>query len=261
MTTGNHFFHLVTYSPWPVLIALNLMNVGGMAVSIIISKFQPYMIVFVVLLIMISFQWWRDVIREALYEGYRSTKINTTIGLGIIFFIVSEIWFFISFFWSYFYYRLSPDLNIGIIWPPYGVIPIRFMDIPLLNTLTLLTSGFFVTWSHHRLINSKYNESAVSLGIAIIAGGYFVIIQAYEYLNSNFRFNDRVFGNRFFILTGFHGIHVIVGLIFIAVRLMRIIKSQFSPRIFHGYEYSIWYWHFVDLVWLFLYTFIYWWGM
>nr|CAD5105744.1 cytochrome c oxidase subunit 3 [Singhiella simplex] len=261
MMMNNHFFHLVTHSPWPILVALNLLNLGTAIVGMIVYSDYALMMISIIVLIAISSQWWRDIIREALYEGTRSVKINQTMGLGMLFFIVSEVWFFISFFWSYFYYSLSPDFTIGMAWPAHGIQPMSFMDIPLLNTLTLLTSGFFVTWSHHALVNHDYKQASLALCLSILSGLYFVIIQAYEYMNSTFSFNDSVFGNSFYILTGFHGIHVMIGLIFISISWFRMVSIQFSPSSFHGYEYSIWYWHFVDLVWLFLYTFLYWWGM
>lgn len=206
-------------------------------------------------------QWWRDVIRESLYEGTRSLKINYIIRSGMIFFIVSEIWLFISFFWMYFYYRLSPDIVIGSVWPPYKIIQIRFIDIPLLNTLILLMSGFFVTWAHYDLTINNFNNSKVTLVISITLGIYFISIQRYEYLNSNFRFNDSVFGNSFFILTGFHGLHVMIGLIFLITILTQLIKRKFRITSLYGFEYSIWYWHFVDIVWLCLYLSVYWWGI
>nr|YP_009027756.1 cytochrome c oxidase subunit III [Bemisia afer]AHC02249.1 cytochrome oxidase subunit III [Bemisia afer] len=260
MMMNNHYYHLVKYSPWPILAALNLASLGVSLVKwITMNSF--FFFFFLLLTILIVAQWWRDVIRETLYEGCRSNKINLTINLGMAFFIVSELWFFISFFWAYFYFSLSPDMSMGLAWPPHGITPMNFMDIPLLNTLTLLTSGFFITWSHHSLINYSFSMARAALFSSIVTGGYFLSIQLYEYMNSTFSFCDSVFGNCFFILTGFHGIHVMIGLLFISVSYLRMVKKSFSPLFFHGFEYSIWYWHFVDLVWLFLYMFLYWWGM
>nr|ALC75996.1 cytochrome c oxidase subunit III [Bemisia afer] len=259
MMMNNHYFHLVKTSPWPILSAVNLINMGIGLIKWITSS--SFFFFFLALSIFIMAQWWRDVIREPLYEGFRSTKINLTISLGMLFFIISEVWFFISFFWAYFYFSLSPDMSMGLMWPPYGISSFSYMDIPLLNTLILLISGFFVTWSHHSLISFNLNLAKMSLMLSMITGGYFLFIQSYEYTNSGFSFNDSVFGNSFFILTGFHGFHVIIGLLFISVSWFRLINKSFSPLSFYGFEYSIWYWHFVDLVWLFLYVFLYWWGV
>nr|ALR69328.1 cytochrome c oxidase subunit III [Bemisia tabaci] len=262
MMMNNHFFHLVKYSPWPILMALSLINlVNGLVKLFLTSIFFFFFFFFLMTTNLIMIQWWRDVIRESLYEGTRSLKINYMIGSGMIFFIVSEIWLFISFFWMYFYYSLSPDMTTGSIWPPFKIIQMSFMDIPLLNTLILLMSGFFVTWAHYDLTMDNFENSKITLMMAILLGIYFIAIQSYEYLNSNFSFNDSVFGNSFFILTGFHGLHVMIGLIFLVIMLTQLMKSKFSLMSLYGFEYSIWYWHFVDVVWLFLYLSIYWWGM
>nr|AXI95998.1 cytochrome c oxidase subunit III [Bemisia tabaci]AXI96011.1 cytochrome c oxidase subunit III [Bemisia tabaci] len=258
----NHFFHLVKYSPWPILIALNLINtIMSLTKLILVSPSLLFFFFFFFTTIMIMTQWWRDVIRESLYEGSRSMKINYMISSGMIFFIVSEIWLFISFFWMYFYYSLSPDMTTGSIWPPYLIIQMSFMDIPLLNTLILLMSGFLITWAHYDLTMNNFKNSKTSLLMSILLGTYFLTVQGYEYLNSNFSFNDSVFGNSFFILTGFHGLHVMIGLIFLITMLKQLSMKTFSLVNFYGFEYSIWYWHFVDIVWLFLYLSVYWWGM
>nr|ARA69010.1 cytochrome c oxidase subunit 3 [Bemisia tabaci] len=261
MMMNNHFFHLVKYSPWPILMALNLTNLVTGLVKLVLTSHFFFFFFFLMTTSLTMIQWWRDVIRESLYEGTRSLKINYMISSGMIFFIVSEIWLFISFFWMYFYYSLSPDMVMGSVWPPYKIIQMSFMDIPLLNTLILLMSGFFVTWAHYDLTMNNFNNSKVTLVMSITLGIYFISIQSYEYLNSNFSFNDSVFGNSFFILTGFHGLHVMIGLIFLITMLTQLMKSKFSMTSLYGFEYSIWYWHFVDIVWLCLYLSIYWWGM
>nr|ALR69366.1 cytochrome c oxidase subunit III [Bemisia tabaci] len=261
MMMNNHFFHLVKYSPWPILISFNLINLVTSLTNLILTKFFFFFFFFTITTSLIMFQWWRDVIRESLYEGTRSLKINYVISSGMISFIISEIWLFISFFWMYFYYSLSPDMTMGSVWPPYKIIQMSFMDIPLLNTLILLLSGFFVTWTHYDLTMNNFKNSMITLAMSIFLGVYFMVIQSYEYLNSSFSFNDSVLGNSFFILTGFHGLHVMIGLIFLITMMIQLIKSKFSSMSLYGLEYSIWYWHFVDIVWLCLYLSIYWWGM
>nr|ALR69418.1 cytochrome c oxidase subunit III [Bemisia tabaci] len=260
MMMNNHFFHLVKHSPWPILVALNLINLIMGVVKLVYNNSFFFFFFFFTTVLIVS-QWWRDIIRESLYEGSRSLKINYIIGAGMILFIVSEVWLFVSFFWMYFYFSLSPDMNLGSVWPPYNMIQMSFMDIPMLNTLILLMSGFFVTWTHYELTMNKFSNVTSSLIMSILLGFYFLMIQSYEYLNSNLSFNDSVFGNSFSILTGFHGLHVMIGLIFLSFMMIQLIEKSFSLMNFHGFEYSIWYWHFVDVVWLCLYLSIYWWSM
>jgi len=216
---------------------------------------------FFFVLVIICIQWWRDIIRESLYEGAHSFRVSRGLRLGVISFIISEFFFFVSFFWIYFYFRLSPDLRLGFSWPPMGVTVVNFIGVPFLNTLILLSSGFFITWSHYSLLLGRRSMINISYIFCLIMGVYFFVIQIYEYYELCFDFSDGVFGCSFFILTGFHGFHVIFGLIFLCLNYFRFLYSNFSFLRFYGLEYSIWYWHFVDLVWLFLYIFLYWWGI
>nr|ALR69431.1 cytochrome c oxidase subunit III [Bemisia tabaci] len=261
MMMNNHFFHLVKYSPWPILMASSLINMTTSLTKLIMNSSLFFFFFFFFTTVLIMFQWWRDIIRESLYEGYRSLKINYAISTGMVSFIVSEIWLFVSFFWTYLYYSLSPDMSMGSVWPPYKIIEMSFLDIPLLNTLILLMSGFLVTWSHCELTMTKFSNTITSLSMSILLGMYFLVVQTYEYINSNFCFNDSVFGNSFFILTGFHGLHVLVGLIFLTLSMIQLSMKRFSPMSLYMFEYSIWYWHFVDIIWLCLYLSVYWWSM
>jgi cytochrome c oxidase subunit 3 len=178
--------------------------------------------------------------------------------IGILLFIFSEVLFFISFFWTFFHRRIAPNSDLGISWPPFRLEGIGPFEIPLLNTLVLLRRGITVTWSHYLLLQNLKRE--IPLIITLILGIYFTILQGFEYLESRFTFSDSVFGRVFFIATGFHGIHVLIGSILLIYSLFRIILSHFTLFNPIGYEISIWYWHFVDVVWLFLFSFIYWWG-
>lgn len=261
MIISNHFFHLVNFSPWPILIAFNLINIGSRIVIIILNKELTPAVISIILVLIIKFQWWRDVIREALYEGIHSKIVKRGIRIGVISFIISELCFFVSFFWIYFYLSLRPDIAIGIVWPPTGIKSVNFIDIPLLNTLILLASGFFITWSHYSLIKNSAPELKISYTTAIVLGIYFFVIQIYEYYELSFDLRDRAFGRSFFILTGFHGFHVLVGILFISINFKRLLNNSFRMIYPIGFEYSIWYWHFVDVVWLFLYLFLYWWGI
>ena len=179
--------------------------------------------------------------------------------MGIILFIVSEILFFFSFFWAYFHSSLSPAIEIGQSWPPLGIIPFNPFDIPLLNTIILVSSGLTVTWSHHAILNNNYKERTIRLLITILLGIYFSALQLIEYIEAPFTISDSVYGSRFFVATGFHGLHVIIGTIFLFFTFYRINLLHFSSIHHFGFEAAAWYWHFVDVVWLFLYVSIYWW--
>lgn len=203
--------------------------------------------------------WWRDVIREATFSGSHTTFVFEGLRLGIVLFIVSEVFFFISFFWAYFHSSLSPTIEIGQLWPPAGIQPFHPFNIPLLNTIILISSGLTITWSHHRILNKNFYESKVSLLITILLGTYFRLIQLIEYIEAPFSISDSIYGSTFFIATGFHGLHVLIGRTFLIVCLIRISLIHFSSLHHFGFEAAAWYWHFVDIVWLFLYVSVYWW--
>jgi len=163
------------------------------------------------------------------------------------------------FFWAFFHARLSPDIELGISWPPTGISTFNPYHIPLLNTTILLSSGATVTWSHHSIIESNYKRAFNSLLLTVILGIYFTSLQAFEYMEAPFRIRDRIFGTTFFVATGFHGLHVLIGTTFLAINLIRIYEGHLSNNHHFRFEAAAWYWHFVDVVWLFLYTFVYWW--
>jgi cytochrome c oxidase subunit 3 len=179
---------------------------------------------------------------------------------GMVLFIISEVFFFLSFFWAFFHSSLSPSPELGRVWPPIGVEAFDPFTVPLLNTIVLLSSGISVTWAHHALIAGDHDSAFQGLLFTVILGLYFTILQAIEYLEARFRIADRVYGSSFFIATGFHGLHVIVGTTFLVVCLIRVSRAHFSKSHHFGFEAAAWYWHFVDVVWLFLYISIYWWG-
>nr|AWV83346.1 cytochrome oxidase subunit III [Muda kuroiwae] len=257
---NNHPYHLVDSSPWPLTGSIgSLTFVSGM-----ISMFHmcEYMLLLIglLLLLMTMIQWWRDISREGVFLGFHTLTVVNGLKMGMILFIISEIFFFVSFFWGFFHSSLSPTMEIGMIWPPLGIKSFNPMQIPLLNTMILLCSGLTITWSHHSLINNYYEEFMYSIIITIMLAIYFTILQMYEYYESPFCISDSVYGSTFFVATGFHGIHVIIGTTFIIICLMRHLKFHFSKTHHFGFEAAAWYWHFVDVVWLFLYLSIYWWG-
>nr|AFQ62271.1 cytochrome c oxidase subunit III [Haliplus flavicollis] len=259
-THSNHPFHLVDYSPWPLTGAMGTM----ITVSGLVKWFHQYnlnlFIIGTLIILLTMIQWWRDVTREGTYQGLHTYNVTMGLRWGMILFITSEVFFFISFFWGFFHSSLSPTIEIGAMWPPMSITPFNPLEIPLLNTLILLTSGVTVTWAHHSLMENNYNQSLQSLLITVILGLYFTILQAYEYIESPFTIADTVYGSSFFMATGFHGIHVIIGTSFLLICLIRHYLNHFSSIHHFGFEAAAWYWHFVDVVWLFLYISIYWWG-
>nr|YP_010610509.1 cytochrome c oxidase subunit III [Anabropsis maguanensis]WAP91024.1 cytochrome c oxidase subunit III [Anabropsis maguanensis] len=261
MTThANHPYHLVNPSPWPLTGAIGaLVTVSGL-----LKWFHQYnmslLMLGTLITILTMIQWWRDITREGTYQGLHTLPVNLGLRWGMILFIISEVFFFISFFWAFFHSSLSPAIELGAMWPPAGIQPFNPFQIPLLNTAILLASGVTVTWAHHSLMEGNYSQTTQGLFFTVILGIYFSILQAYEYIEAPFTIADAAYGSTFFVATGFHGLHVLIGTTFLLTCLMRHIMLHFSPNHHFGFEAAAWYWHFVDVVWLFLYISIYWWG-
>nr|ALO77000.1 cytochrome c oxidase subunit 3 [Psilothrix sp. PSI01] len=260
MSNKNHPFHLVDYSPWPLLGALSAMTV----MMGLIKWFHQYnnnlLLLGFMIMILIMYQWWRDIVREGTFQGLHTFKVTLGLRWGMILFITSEVFFFISFFWGFFHNSLSPSIEIGLNWPPMGIKTFNPIQIPLLNTLILLTSGLTVTWAHHSLMENNFTQALQGLLLTVILGIYFTMLQAYEYYEASFTISDAIYGSSFFMATGFHGLHVIIGTTFLLICLIRHYKNHYSSIHHFGFEAAAWYWHFVDVVWLFLYISIYWWG-
>nr|YP_010329471.1 cytochrome c oxidase subunit III [Haemaphysalis colasbelcouri]UNO54006.1 cytochrome c oxidase subunit 3 [Haemaphysalis colasbelcouri] len=254
-----HPFHMVEKSPWPLTSSISALSLTLGFVNYF-HNMNYYLLIFAsVILILSSFQWWRDISREASYQGFHTFFVLKGLKMGMLLFILSEIFFFLSFFWAFFHSSLSPNIEIGAIWPPQNIYPFNPFEIPLLNSTILISSGVSVTWAHHAIMNKKYKSALLSLKITILLGLMFTIFQIFEYAEAQFSISDSIFGSTFFLTTGFHGIHVIIGTIFLVVSYFRIKLNLISSEHFFGFEASAWYWHFVDVVWLFLYTFMYWW--
>nr|YP_010411513.1 cytochrome c oxidase subunit III [Euurobracon yokahamae]UJJ81888.1 cytochrome c oxidase subunit III [Euurobracon yokahamae] len=251
-------YHLVTESPWPLMCSLSLfiMMIGSIKMFNQLEK-KLFMLGYF-LMILILLQWWRDVIRESTFQGSHTLKVMKGLRMGMLLFILSEIMFFLSFFWCYFHMFLSPSYVIGSIWPPKDILIFNPYNIPLLNTLILLSSGVSITWCHYSILKNNLNEVKISILMTIILGLMFIMFQFLEYKESYFSISDSIYGSIFFMITGFHGIHVIIGVLFIMFSLFRILKIHFTKFHHFGFEAASWYWHFVDVVWLFLYLFIYW---
>lgn len=255
-----HPFHIVEKSPWPLTGSIRALILTSGIIILFHNNNSNLIIIASILILFTIFQWWRDISREATFQGHHTKKVINGLKIGIILFIISEIFFFISFFWAFFHSSLSPNIEIGSHWPPTGITAFNPFHVPLLNTAILLASGATVTWSHHRILNHNYSQRFLSLLITILLGFYFSLLQAWEYYIASFSISDRIFGTTFFVSTGFHGIHVIIGSTFLLINLIRLLLGHLSNSHHFRFEAAAWYWHFVDVVWLFLYTFVYWWS-
>ncbi|MEE8214468.1 MAG: cytochrome c oxidase subunit 3 [Alphaproteobacteria bacterium] len=253
----NHPYHMVAPSPWPVLGAAAVMVLAGGAIVFFHDGGPWIMLAGLAALLYVMFRWWSDVVREA-QDGHSHNAI-VRIGLryGMALFILTEVMFFSGFFWAFFTSSLFPA---GGTWPPKGVEVLEPFDWPLLNTFILLSSGATLTWAHHGLIEDYRRDLVRGLSATIALGITFTLIQAYEYSHAAFGFTEGIYPTTFYMATGFHGFHVIIGTIFLTVCLVRAVKGHFKPDQHVGFEAAAWYWHFVDVVWLFLFFSIYWWG-
>ena len=253
-------FHLVEYRPWPLTGALGALTLTiGTAAWFHLHNYSCLLLgVFIILLTII--QWWRDIIREGTFLGHHTSYVTKGLRWGIILFITSEVIFFFAFFWAFFHRSLAPTPELGCNWPPSGVHPLNPFSVPLLNTAVLLASGVTVTWAHHSIIEKSRQNTIQALTLTVILGIYFTWLQGGEYLEAPFSIADRVYGATFFVATGFHGLHVLIGSTFLLICLIRTITIHFRNGHHFGFEAAAWYWHFVDVVWIFLYLCIYWWG-
>jgi len=255
-----HPYHLVDPSPWPIIgaIGAGLMTVGGV---LFMHGVTPWVLPvgFLTILVTMAF-WWRDVVKEATFQGHHTPVVQLGMRYGMLLFIASEVMFFAAFFWAFFDASLFPKEATGGHWPPQGVLPFDPMALPLLNTLILLTSGVTVTWAHHALREGDRAGLLQGLALTIVLGASFTGIQAYEYAHAAFGFTEGIYPTTFFMATGFHGFHVIIGTTFLIVCWFRAWKGHFKPDHHFGFEAAAWYWHFVDVVWLFLFVCVYIWG-
>ncbi len=257
-------YHLVDPSPWPIVGA-----VGGFLVVfgiIMAAHYGSYaaLVIGSLIVFVTMFFWWRDVIRESRTPGLHSPVVRLGLRYGMMFFITSEVMFFVAFFWAFFNYALFPDNVSGLttpVWPPPNIHTFDPFHIPILNTMILLLSGTTITWAHHSLIEGDRKGLITGLGLTVLLGASFTGCQVIEYSDAPFKFvGGGIYPSVFFLATGFHGFHVIVGTCFLIVCWFRARAGQFNPQRHFGFEAAAWYWHFVDVVWLFLFVCIYWWG-
>jgi cytochrome c oxidase subunit 3 len=274
----NHDYHILNPSIWPLLASVFafIMLVGAVAwmagpITTLFGAIEfsgPWMfLIGFVGTLYVMFGWWAATVEEN-QIGDHTPVVLIGLRYGFILFIMSEVMFFFAWFWSFFkhaMYPMHPDgLSPGIDgpWPPAGIETFDPWHLPLINTLILLCSGAAATWAHHALVHDNNNRKDIKQGliIAILLGMIFTVFQAYEYGHAAFSFGGNIYGANFFMATGFHGFHVVVGTIFLFICLLRVLRGHFTPENHLGFEAAAWYWHFVDVVWLFLFAAVYIWG-
>nr|YP_004934829.1 cytochrome c oxidase subunit III [Leucophytia bidentata]AEQ93824.1 cytochrome c oxidase subunit III [Leucophytia bidentata] len=253
-------FHLVEFSPWPLLGSLGILCMPVGLVYLLRGGSITLLLLGLITTALVAGVWWRDVIRESTFQGHHASCVALGLKIGVSLFILSEICFFFAFFWAYFHSSLSPTIEIGSQWPPMGITTLETFQVPLLNTSVLLLSGVSITWTHHSIEAGQHKSAVSGLFFTILLGAYFLVLQYGEYAETSFSLADSIYGSSFFLATGFHGTHVAVGVTFLTVCFYRLYCAHFDKSHHVGFLAAAWYWHFVDVVWLFLYVSIYWWG-
>ena len=257
-----HPFHLVSPSPWPILTCVSLyaLTTSGVLTAHGFTNAVDFSPLALISLICSMSFWFRDIISEGTYMGNHTLAVQRGLNMGVALFIVSEALFFLAIFWTFFHSALSPTVELGAQWPPMGIEAVNPFELPLLNTVLLLSSGFTVTYAHHSLIQGLRSGALQGLVFTVVLAIVFTALQGIEYSASSFTISDGTFGSCFYFGTGFHGLHVIIGTAFVAVGLWRLLAYHLTENHHLGLESGILYWHFVDVVWLFLFISIYYWG-
>ncbi len=276
----NHDYHIVDPSPWPLIGGIGALTTtiglvgyfrynNGQEFSLLgMNLASPWLaIIGFVIVLYTMFAWWSDTIKEA-HRGDHTRVVQMHLRYGMLMFIASEVMFFVAWFWAFFdaslfaneAIQLSRVGHTGGTWPPTGIEVLDPWHLPLFNTVILLLSGTTVTWAHHALLHNERGQLTGMLAVTIALGVLFTLVQAYEYAHAPFAFKESIYGSTFFMATGFHGFHVLVGTIFLIVCLLRAMVGHFTPEQHFGFEAAAWYWHFVDVVWLFLFCCIYIWA-
>ena len=285
MSSQQHPFHLVDLSPWPIVTAFSLFFLLiGTVMLLHQYHYGEYLVAFGLLsLIFSTYSWWRDVVKEGKFGLHHTSPVRKGLRIGMSLFIMSEVMFFFVFFWSFFKASLYPEgildgvwAGVASSWPPKGIQTFDPWDVPFLNTLILLLSGSTVTWAHYSIEENNREDALTALACTIFLGIFFSLMQAYEYAHASFKITDGIYGSNFYLTTGFHGAHVIIGTIFLTVCYFRTKRGDFTyddnlvisgeekdSRIKKGhlgFEFAAWYWHFVDVIWLLVFSFVYVWG-
>ena len=258
-----HPYHLVDPSPWPLMASIAAFLTAFGLVVFMHSDERTLADMWLMLIglggiLFVMFMWWGNVLSES--KIHHNPIVSLGMRYGMVLFIASEVMFFVAFFWAFFHNAFVIFSPAVTEWPPTGIETLNPWDIPLYNTLILLTSGCTLTWAHHALIENKRKQVIQGLTLTVLLGFAFLVIQVYEYGHATFGFTDGIYSSTFYMATGFHGFHVFVGAIFLTVCLVRALKGEMKPQKHFGLEAAAWYWHFVDVVWLFLFGAVYIWG-
>ncbi|WP_142847315.1 cytochrome c oxidase subunit 3 [Telmatospirillum sp. J64-1] len=254
-----HPFHLVNPSPWPFLSSIATLVLAFGLVRLMHGQGWEVLLVGGALVIACMFGWWRDVILEAVRDKAHTPVVQHGLRVGMMLFIASEAMFFVAFFWAFFNASLGVSPTVEA-WPPEGIETLSPWDLPFLNTLILLSSGLTLNWAHHSLLHNNRRDMIRALALTVFLGVVFLALQMLEYGHTTFGFSDGIYPSVFYMATGFHGFHVFVGVVFLAVNLLRAMRGHFNEKHHVGFEAAAWYWHFVDVVWIFLFIWVYWWG-
>ena len=276
--TKNHDYHIIDPSPWPFIgsVGALVIAIGGVVWMQSIQNPEattmgmsgPWVFVLGLIIVLYTmYAWWADTIKEA-HAGDHTPVVSMHLRYGMIMFIASEVMFFVAWFWAFFDAALFPAEAIqearvaytGGVWPPAGIAVLDPLHLPLFNTVTLLLSGTTVTWAHHALLEGDRKGLIWGLTLTVVLGVIFSAVQALEYAQAPFAFKESLYGATFFLSTGFHGFHVLIGTIFLVVCLVRALRGHFTEKQHFGFEAAAWYWHFVDVVWLFLFFAVYIWA-
>ena len=267
-TTGKpHPYHILNPSVWPLAssLAAGVLATGAVLFMHDVSWGEtkiglPALIVGLLSVLICMFFWWKDLIHESVTEKVHNKITEVSLRYGMALFIASEVMFFVAFFWAFFSGALFPTEALNFVWPPENIEIIPPFELPLMMTMILLLSGCTVTWAHHAVLEGNNKDVMQALGLSVLLGVGFLGFQVYEYTHAPFGFTEGIYAATFYMATGFHGFHVLVGTLFLYVCWRRSKREHFTPENHFGFEAAAWYWHFVDVVWLFLFIAIYWWG-
>lgn len=257
-----HLYHIVNISVWPIFSAFSaFFLLSGLSFYMHRIQFGGYFFFLGFFLVVFCvFFWFSDIIEEASLVGYHTLVVRTGLRIGFVLFVISELMLFIGFFWAFFHSSLCPSFALGGQWPPIGIIIIPVLDFPIFNTGLLLVSGLSITWAHRAVSIGSFIESINSFLITTFLGSFFIILQFFEYYEAFFNISDSVYASTFYMLTGLHGLHVIIGVSFIFICFIRLLYLHFTVRHYLGFVFAIWYWHFVDAIWILLFFCVYAWG-